>query len=431
MAFYQRVAQTPATSLRGLLSCCYGSRQGRPASPDGRPGSPPQEEDKAGDTETRDSNHRQSSLPTDENCSAGANEDGNCAESMPAAVSGSRTVDGGAPRDPDGISSSQPAWAPPPGPRPVGALDVGIRYECADRQVVVRVIRTLDLRPVGAVDLSGRWNSVLVSLALLPARKQRHQTEMVKGESPAFGESFVFSGIYASELSRLAVRFRAYGCERKRRKLLIGECTLALASLADSPAAAGAPAEAAGTEETLQLPLLPCSGPRSHVGSDTGFSEASSTQAGSCISVMGSAELFLGLGYNAKTGQLAVEVMKGSGFRLPGSSKAPETSVKLALMASTSQILFKSKTSFANATPNPTWKESFMFPINRFQLADVTAVLSIYAKRSIKRREMIGWFAIGRNSSGEEEAAHWHDMLEARGELVSRWHRLLHPDEKK
>lgn len=43
----------------------------------------------------------------------------------------------------------------------------------------------------------------------------------------------------------------------------------------------------------------------------------------------------------------------------------------------------------------------------------------------MKRKEMIGWFSLGLNSSGDEELSHWNDMRENRGEQVCRWHVLL------
>lgn len=61
-----------------------------------------------------------------------------------------------------------------------------------------------------------------------------------------------------------------------------------------------------------------------------------------------------------------------------------------------------------------------------FQLNDVTLMVSIYAKRNMKRNEMVGWFSLGLNSSGPEEMAHWSDMRQAsRGELLARWHVLV------
>lgn len=57
---------------------------------------------------------------------------------------------------------------------------------------------------------------------------------------------------------------------------------------------------------------------------------------------------------------------------------------------------------------------------------DVTLMVSIYAKRNMKRNEMVGWFSLGLNSSGPEEMAHWVDMREAsRGEFLARWHVLV------
>lgn len=61
-----------------------------------------------------------------------------------------------------------------------------------------------------------------------------------------------------------------------------------------------------------------------------------------------------------------------------------------------------------------------------FQLNDVTLMVSVYAKRNMKKNEMVGWFSLGLNSSGPEEMAHWVDMRETtRGELLARWHVLV------
>jgi len=60
-----------------------------------------------------------------------------------------------------------------------------------------------------------------------------------------------------------------------------------------------------------------------------------------------------------------------------------------------------------------------------FQLPDVTLMVSVYMKKSLKRREMLGWFSLGLNSSGEEELSHWNDMREANNQQNSRWHILL------
>lgn len=70
-----------------------------------------------------------------------------------------------------------------------------------------------------------------------------------------------------------------------------------------------------------------------------------------------------------------------------------------------------------------------------FQLNDVTLMISVYAKRNMKRNEMVGWFSLGLNSSGPEEIQHWTDMRDAASangtggvgkcDLISRWHLLV------
>lgn len=62
-----------------------------------------------------------------------------------------------------------------------------------------------------------------------------------------------------------------------------------------------------------------------------------------------------------------------------------------------------------------------------FQLPDVTLMIFVYNKRSIKRKEMIGWISLGYSSAGDEELAHWNDMRDNKGEQVSRWHLLHEP----
>jgi hypothetical protein len=51
----------------------------------------------------------------------------------------------------------------------------------------------------------------------------------------------------------------------------------------------------------------------------------------------------------------------------------------------------------------------------------------------MKRNEMVGWFSLGLNSSGPEEAQHFNDMRDAANingqvgkcDLIARWHVLM------
>ncbi|PIO39832.1 hypothetical protein AB205_0164280 [Aquarana catesbeiana] len=169
-------------------------------------------------------------------------------------------------------------------------------------------------------------------------------------------------------------------------------------------------------------------------------------------------EILIGLLYNATTGRLSAEVIKGSHFKNLSTNRPPnglfcclkhliggqvyiirdmsvtcstpngfvdDTYVKLTLLNSMGQEMSKCKTSTRRGQPNPLYKETFIFQVALFQLSDVTLILSVYNKRSMKRKEMIGWISLGLNSSGDEELSHWTEMKESKGQQVCRWHTLL------
>lgn len=102
-----------------------------------------------------------------------------------------------------------------------------------------------------------------------------------------------------------------------------------------------------------------------------------------------------------------------------------DTYGKLTLLNSMGQEISRCKTSVRRGQPNPVFKETFVFQVALFQLSDVTLMVAVYNRRNMKRKEMIGWLALGQNSSGEEEALHWQDMKESGNQQVCRWHTLL------
>ncbi|KAK8740433.1 hypothetical protein OTU49_002906, partial [Cherax quadricarinatus] len=259
-----------------------------------------------------------------------------------------------------------------------------------------------------------------VRVLLLPARKQKHKTRIRPGENPQFNEAFVFTKISPDEVQQFGVRLRLYGCERMRREKMVGEVIVPFASIN----------LALGNSFWLTLE------PRANLARAESRTEVSSLtrsdSTGSNHSAhSGVPELLVGLTYNGTTGRLAVEVIKGShfrngdDFRNMANTRAPDTYVKLVLMSSSGQEIAHSKTSVRRGQPNPLFKETFMFQVALFQLPDVTLMASVYTKRSMKRKDMIGWFALGLNSSGEEELAHWNQMRDSKGEQVCRWHVLL------
>ncbi|XP_068573731.1 synaptotagmin-16 isoform X2 [Cebidichthys violaceus] len=311
--------------------------------------------------------------------------------------------------------SSQPATSAlrPPISK-CGDLVLSLEYRPDTEKLLVSVIAARDI-PDKARSGMDSWQ---VHMVLLPAKKQRHRTLVQKGSLPHFNETFRFSRLEPSELQMSAVRFRLYalGPSRMSRERMMGEKVLRLGGLDPD----------GGTMETT-LVLEPRSNLKS-LDSQLSLSAVSQSDSASSTQSLthgGVPELLVGLTYNATTGRMSVELIKGSHFRNLAINRPPDTYGRLTLLNSVGQEISRCKTSVRRGQPNPVYKETFIFQVALFQLSDVTLLVSIYNRRSMKRKEMVGWIALGQNSSGEEEQLHWQDMKESRGQQVCRWHVLL------
>lgn len=288
-------------------------------------------------------------------------------------------------------------------------LALSLDYSPEQERVSVTVLTVRDLPDKSRSGMDS-WQ---IHMVLLPAKKQRQKTSVQKGDSPEFNETFRFSRIEPSDLHVSALRFRLYALGgRIPRERMMGEKILRLSEL-----------DPEGGALSTTLLLQPRSNIKS-MGSQMSLSpdSASSTQS---LTHGGAPELLLGLSYNATTGRMSVEVVKGSHFRNLALNRPPDTYGRLSLLNSVGQEISRCKTSVRRGQPNPVYKETFMFQVALFQLSDVTLLVSIFSRRSMKRKEMVGWVALGQNSSGEEEQSHWADMRDAKGQQVCRWHALL------
>ncbi|XP_068608144.1 synaptotagmin-14 [Brachionichthys hirsutus] len=318
-----------------------------------------------------------------------------------------------------------------------GTLDVVFDFDSEDQQLAVTVMAATEL-PASKRTGNISWQ---VHLVLLPTKKQRAKTGIQKGPCPAFTETFRFSHVESEMIGNYAVRFRLYSVRRMKKEKALGEKVFYLTKL--------------NLQDKMSVPvtLEPCGAltvGESQVSlSDMTCSEsASSFQSASQTSTP---EILVGLVYNATTGRLSVEIIKGIHFKNLAANKPPtvqpllsdglfcclkhliggqvyiirDTYVKLTLLNSMGHEMSKCKTSIRRGQPNPTYKETFVFQVALFQLSDVTLILSVYNKRSMKRKELIGWISLGLNSSGEEELTHWTQMKESKGQQVCRWHSLL------
>ncbi|CAH0551818.1 unnamed protein product [Brassicogethes aeneus] len=293
-----------------------------------------------------------------------------------------------------------------------GHLEIALLYDAPMRKMTVHVLQARD---VPSRD-RGQPTHTQVRLLLLPSKKQKHKTKIRQGENPQYMESFLLHRVNPEDVNSMGVRLRLYGCERMRRERLLGEAIVSFANINLE------------LENNFWLNLEPRS--NTTLSGCTGelMSLARSDSTGSTHSMQhgGVPELLLGLCYNATTGRLNVEVVKGSHLRNLSLNRAPDTYVKLNLVSSTGQELAQSKTTVRRGQPNPLFKEIFIFQVALFQLADVTLMVSVYNRKGVtKKKEMVGWFSMGLNSSGAEELAHWMDMKEFQQEQICRWHILV------
>ncbi|XP_072533439.1 synaptotagmin-16 isoform X3 [Salminus brasiliensis] len=308
-------------------------------------------------------------------------------------------------------SLSRPASASPRLPiSKCGDLIIVLDYRPETFKLLVTVVMAQGIPDKGRSGMDS-WQ---VHVALLPGKRQRYKTAVQKGSAPRFGETFRFSRLEPAELGSSALRFRLYALGKMNRERMMGETIYRLSKLST---------DAGQMEATLVLePRSNLKAIDSQVSLSAQSDSASSSQS---LSHGGVPELLLGLAYNATTGRLSVEVIKGSHFRNLALNRPPDTYGKLTLLNSMGQEISRCKTSVRRGQPNPVFKETFVFQVALFQLSDVTLMVAVYNRRNMKRKEMIGWLALGQNSSGEEEALHWQDMKESGNQQVCRWHMLL------
>ncbi|KAM3962500.1 synaptotagmin 14 [Aphomia sociella] len=322
-----------------------------------------------------------------------------------------------------------------------GSVELTVLYDAPVRSMTVHILqaRALPQRTQGQILQSQ------VRIVLLPLKKQKFKSKIRNGENPQYMESFVLHKINPEDVHGLGLRIRIYGCERMRRQRLLGEAAVCFATLnlelENSLWLQLMPRQ--HHQPTLQLPKLDSNhtitgvlaSPSSIVtvttpsvigpGAGEACSLARSDSASSCCSTRSAPELLLGLQYNSTTGHLSVEVIKGTHFRKLSPNKAPDTYVKLCLISSLGMEMGRCKSTTRRAQSNPLYKEVFIFQVALFQLSEVTLMVSVWWRRSVKRNEMVGWFSLGHSPSGREEERHWQELCDRQGEQVQRWHVLL------
>ncbi|NWI14221.1 SYT3 protein, partial [Crypturellus soui] len=116
----------------------------------------------------------------------------------------------------------QPGEAEARAGAPCGRLSFAVRYAYGSEQLVVRILRALDLP---AKDANG-FSDPYVKMYLLPDRKKKFQTKVHrKTLNPVFDETFSF-GVPFAELPARRLHFSVYDFDRFSRHDLIGQVVL-------------------------------------------------------------------------------------------------------------------------------------------------------------------------------------------------------------
>ncbi|KAG1950363.1 synaptotagmin-14 [Pimephales promelas] len=193
-----------------------------------------------------------------------------------------------------------------------GTLDVIFDHDSSDHRLSVTITALTDipsLKRTGNIS----WQ---VHLVLLPTKKQRAKTIIQRGPCPVFTETFHFSHIESEMIGNYAVRFRLYSVRRMKKEKALGEKVFYLTKL--------------NLQGKMSVPIIldPCC---NIPGSDSqaSMSDVSCSETASSFPSAGQGaapEILLGLVYNATTGRLSVEVIKGSHFKNLAANKPPSES---------------------------------------------------------------------------------------------------------
>nr|XP_027202980.1 probable cyclin-dependent serine/threonine-protein kinase DDB_G0292550 [Dermatophagoides pteronyssinus] len=293
-----------------------------------------------------------------------------------------------------------------------GRLEISFAYNVSSKKLFVTVIQGDE---IPYKDQHKNVLQIYVKIILLPNKKQKFRTKSKPIFCPIFDETFTFNRISPDDISNLGLRFRLFSIGFTRKTYLIGESRISFALIKPQQ------------QETKLWFTLDVPAKRNRL-LDLESSSLTRTDSTSSQSLQNnsSPELLLSLAYNGTTGRLNVTMIKGSQFRCL-STRTPDTYIKLLLVSQNGNEMARGKTRICRGQPNPLFRETFVFQVALFQLPDVTLMIFVYNKRSIKRKEMIGWISLGYNSSGDEELSHWNDMRDNKGEQVSRWHVLHEP----
>ena len=283
----------------------------------------------------------------------------------------------------------------------ISRIQFSISYSPTSRQILLNIIRgeNFGVKPTVSFE---------IRVTLLPAKRQKLKTKSQLTGNPVFHELLVFDEIFPQDVEIATLRARVYRLNGRQRNL-IGELK------ADLKADLGL-----DTNDVNQLwrELTTVADIADDI-SDTEFV----TNPESILSAPKQTVpmLQISLQYKTVTGKITVEIIKARHMKTLNVQKAPEAFVEVSLLNANGGEIANAKTGVCKGSFHPTFEETFYFPAIEFELTGLTLIFSVFCKK-FRKKELIGWFGIGRESTGERERLHWDEMIDACGESIRGWY---------
>ncbi|XP_068779525.1 synaptotagmin-3 [Struthio camelus] len=269
---------------------------------------------------------------------------------------------------------------------PCGRLSFAVRYAYGSEQLVVRILRALDLP---AKDANG-FSDPYVKMYLLPDRKKKFQTKVHrKTLNPVFDETFSF-GVPFAELPARRLHFSVYDFDRFSRHDLIGQVVLDnLLEAAERDA-----------ETPIWRDILEATAEKADLG-----------------------EVNFSLCYLPTAGRLTVTIIRASNLRAMDLTGYSDPYVKASLMAE-GRRLKKRKTSIKKNTLNPSYNEALVFDLPHASVHSVSLTIAVLDYDCIGHNEVIGMCRVGSDAEGPGRE-HWAEMLANPRKPIEHWHPLV------
>ncbi|CAI5790002.1 synaptotagmin-3 [Podarcis lilfordi] len=267
-----------------------------------------------------------------------------------------------------------------------GRISFALRYAYGTEQLVVRILRALDLP---AKDANG-FSDPYVKMYLLPDRKKKFQTKVHrKTLNPIFNETFNFNVPFA-ELPSRKLHFSIYDFDRFSRHDLIGQVVLDnLLEIAERD-----------NDAPLWRDIMEGHSEKADLG-----------------------ELNFSLCYLPTAGRLTVTIIKATNLKAMDLTGFSDPYVKASLMCE-GRRLKKRKTSIKKNTLNPSYNEALVFDIPQDSMEHVSITLAVMDYDCIGHNEVIGMCRVGSDADAPGRD-HWAEMLANPRKPIEHWHQLV------